>query len=174
MKIIDILREEKDEAGVYISIKPTVASAQDIEDFLTEHNIPMPVPQDKLHVTILSSVNPVPGLAFSSSKIEPPVVTQLGEYKVYESPPSEEKNGTRCLVVQLDSPQINEMHQHYLDTYDAEHLYGEFQAHITLSYDIGDMMIDQLPQIKNELTQVAFDHLSVEQYQKSWSDNLKQ
>lgn len=48
------------------------------------------------------------------------------------------KNGSNCLVLTLESKEIEDYHKQLLDKYKVKYIYPTFHAHISISYDIKD------------------------------------
>ena len=73
-----------------------------------------------------------------------------GEFDVWETSPTQGAK-TRCLILKIDCPELVARHKELMDEHEATYDYPVYQPHITLSYDIGDLDINDLPDVKKTI-----------------------
>lgn len=126
---ISFLKEDSSN-GTYVAVRPTGECADKINAFIVKHNIPNPIKQDELHVSILSSLD-------TDSRF-----TELGRISpAFTATPTmteawKTRDGKIALVVLLDSPQLVDRHNQIITEYKFGYIFDAYIPHLTLSYDI--------------------------------------
>lgn len=118
--------------GTYVAIKFNSDTCEQLQVLQNILNLPNKVPLDKLHSTICFSRIKIPYKALEETNFE------IGTAKSLEV--FEHKN-KRALVLLLDSKFLEDRHKYSMilgATYD----FPEYRPHVTLSYDIGNLFID--------------------------------
>lgn len=142
-------------AGVYFDEDTKKAVQQYIED----NNIPKPVNVDKLHTTLLYSRKFLPDY-IPGGMYKQPLVGTPTELVVWKTQGDEGKEPANCLVMKYDCPELVERHKSLMKEHGATFDYPEYTPHITLSYDIGDIDVDSLSNIKDAIKTIGI----VEEY----------
>lgn len=125
--------EERRKTGVYASCSYDDQSLQKLADWMNDHNdlIPMPVPLEKIHTTVVYSRAEFPcpiGKAIHLSDSQPfcpSGFTLLGK-------PEDEM---ACLVMLLDAEPLVHVHNFCVNE-GAKHDYEDYIPHVTLSYRV--------------------------------------
>lgn len=151
-------------AGVYFD-EDTKAS---VKKYIQDNNIPKPVNVDKLHTTLLYSrkflPDYIPGGMYDSSLIGTPQ-----ELVVWKTQGGEGKEPANCLVMKYDCPELVERHKSLMSEHGATFDYPEYTPHITLSYDIGDMDVADMSDIKKAVKQIGIVEEYGEDLQLDWA-----
>lgn len=130
--------EENKPAGIYVGVKFSDATNQNLAAYQAQHGIPSPTPPDKFHITILYSRNYVPWQP--KSDLDVVVTPEHSELAVF----GPRDGGASCLVWKLDSEYLTQRFELGMEmgaTFD----FDSYKPHITLSYDIGDFDYKALP-----------------------------
>lgn len=131
------------EQGTYIAVKLDKESQEKIVDFIKEHKIPNGVPADKLHATVIYSLDYVS----NAKKLVDKDMQFEGRPTKFDSFDGDTKN----LVLLFECDDLLDRHE-YFKKHGATHTYDEFKPHITLSYDVEDFNIKNLPKFTEKLT----------------------
>jgi hypothetical protein len=140
--------EEKEEEiktpdGTYAGVKFSDDTVARIKTFIEENEIPQPVPDDKLHSTILYSRKYLPDFQAAGDLDEPYEGTPT-EFDTWESQPDEDGIKSNCLVLQYDCDPLIERHNTLMNDYGATFDFDEYKPHVTLSYNVGDLDLSNL------------------------------
>ena len=73
----------------------------------------------------------------------------------------------KCLVIELDSPDLSALYKFYKDHYNASSDYDEFKPHITISYNYQNEAL-HLDLFHEMLKEVVFDEMQVQPMDASW------
>ena len=146
MKLEELMEERrKAERGTYAGVRYAPKTVEAIQSFLKEHSIPNPVASEKLHTTLLYSRKYLPHYEAQGS-LENPIKAKFDCYDVWKtSPQDESQEPWNCLVMKLHSPELVELHEKYMKEHQATFDYSHYHPHITLSYNIGDLDVSNLP-----------------------------
>lgn len=122
---------EKKEKGTYAGAHFDDDTKERIKTFMEENEIPNPVPANKLHTTILYSrkhcpdYKPAGEIDFNGKPIE---------FVIWEG-----QDGNNCLVLRYECEELVKRHEELMDEHDATYDFDEYNPHITLSYNAGDL-----------------------------------
>ena len=119
--------------GSYVAVKFSKESNKALKKFAKGLGIDNIIPSDKLHITVIYSRKPIPVSEMPHDKKEIDMVVQPDHLSIF--PTQSKKN---ALVLELNAPQLNELHKELMDKYKLTYDYDEYKAHVTLSYDCGD------------------------------------
>jgi len=144
MKLKDLMEQSK-KKGTYAGVRFDTETNRALHKYMTENKIPTSVRPDKLHTTLLYSRKHLPNYK-PAGKIQPPMTGNPTGLDVWETQ-GENSAKTKCLIFQYDCPELVTRHKSLMKEHEATFDYPEFKPHVTLSYDIGDMDIDKLPNI---------------------------
>ena len=120
------LFEQDHPNGTYAEVIPTPASLKTIEKLITTLNINEPTPSNEVHCTVTYSRKPCPDLANYEPKM--PVSARVQGFRMFPM-----RTGGICLVLELDSQDIVELHK-YARSLGCSHDYPEYTPHVTLTY----------------------------------------
>ena len=136
----EFLQEKYGTAGTYAAMKFTRESALNIRKYLVQNDIPNPVPQDKLHVTLLYSRKPMHGFV-PLGELEDPMEVRVEGFDVWDT-----QDGKKAMVARLDAPKLITRHKALMDRYEGTFDFDEYRPHFTMSYDVGpDFDKDAVP-----------------------------
>jgi len=161
MKIKELI--EKKQPGTYAGVHFNDETKDALMSFIKENKIPNPPPKHKMHTTLLYSRTPCPNYK-PRGEINPAYVGKPGQYNIWESQPDEDGNKTKCLVMEFDCPELNKRHEYLMKEHGASFDYDEYKTHVTLSYDVGDMDIKDLPKFDKslEITEEYYEPLDLD------------
>lgn len=146
MRLSDLLEQKEDETteGTYAGYRLDTDSEEALMEAIKSMNIPNPVSQEDLHITLLYSRKFLPD--YEPAKDTNIIVTP-SKFTIFDG-----QDGSKVLVLILDCGQCIDRHIRLMAYYDATYDFPEYIPHITLSYDIGDysledanMNFDKLP-----------------------------
>lgn len=136
--------------GTYAGVRLDKKSNNLIETYMKEHDVPNRVPTDKLHITLLYSRKYLPN--YKPSQTSYPMSAKTVGFHMWKTQSLEHKDSKNCLVLEINAPKLIKRHKELMDEHEATFDYPEYKTHITLSYDIGDFDISDLPKMHNLLT----------------------
>jgi hypothetical protein len=112
--------------GTYASLKLSPESSLQLDAFIS-NKIASGVDPDSYHCTIMCSRVPVPEA--DNIRVRLPIYAKAKGYELFST-----KDGKKCLVLLIESDEINWLHNHtnYLG---ASYDYPEYRSHITLALD---------------------------------------
>lgn len=164
---LQTLLEEDHKKGTYAGVRYDKATTDAIAKYIKENNIPNAIKPDKIHTTLLYSrkhcPNYIPGGMYKT-----PIIAKPKDFVVWQTSPTSGPK-TRCLVLKLESPELVKRHNELMKEHEASYDYDEYQPHVTLSYDIGDIEIDDLPDIRSTLKQLSVVEEYGEELDLDWA-----
>jgi len=144
MKIKELL-EEKSKKGTYSGARFSKKTVDALVAFCKEHKIPKAIDGDHLHTTILFSRKFLPDYK-AAGKYDEMIVAKPKQWNVWKTSPSDPNaEKTNCLVLETNCPALVERHKELMDEHGGTYDYDEYKTHLTLSYDIGDFDVKDLP-----------------------------
>jgi hypothetical protein len=131
--------------GTYIAARVHPFSESLIREFMEQNQIPLVYPnlEKRRHITIFSSDDDF------VSDFKPVKISYLAYPKSFDVFPTRE--GNRCLVMKLSCPDLVRRHHDIARTHGATDRFPEFKCHVSLSYDIGEYDISQLPPFESPI-----------------------
>jgi hypothetical protein len=125
--------------GTYIAVRVHEESESKIREFMERNKIPVVYPklERRRHVTLVSSDD-----GFMHKFVPKTAQVYCAFPEGFDIFPT--KEGNRCLVLRLNCPELIARHHEICKTYGCIDRYPEYKCHVSLSYDIGDMSIDNL------------------------------
>ena len=151
MKITDLLVEQKDKRGSYAAVTFDSSTNDAIQQYIEDNDIPNPIPTSKLHTTVLYSRKYLPDYE-PLGKITPSWKGIPTTLDVWESSGKlRDEPTTRCLVMEYDCDKLKDRHNFLMKEHEATYDFPSYKMHVTLSYDIGDLDIKDLPDIKDSI-----------------------
>jgi len=148
---LEELFEATEKKGTYAAAKFDSDSKKVIVDFVKDNEIPSPLDTDKLHCTVIFSKAHIPNFK-AAGKYDEPMECKPDGFEVWNT----RTEGVRCLVLKLKCPELVARHKALMKEYpEATYDYDKFKVHVTISYNIGEMDIKNLPEIKQSLMLVS-------------------
>lgn len=147
---IDLPNEAEHPHGTYAEVLPSSKSLRIIEKIIQKLGIENPTPSSEIHCTVTYSRKPCPGLIDYNPDL--PVSAKIRGFRIFPL-----QAGGFCLVLDLDSDDIHELHNYAIDmgcTYD----YDEYYPHVTLTYNWSN---NQIPKLDLDNQSLTFDRWNV-------------
>lgn len=168
MKLEHLFEQEK--KGTYAGVHFTEDTKKRIAKFIKDNNIPNGVPTNKLHTTILYSRKHLPNYE-PQGKISPVWIGKPKKFVVWQTKPTDKyPEPANALILKYDCPECVKRHKELMKEHDAEYDYDVFRTHVTLSYNIGDMDIKDLPD-PSEIGDIKIDEEYHEDLNLNWADD---
>ena len=123
--------------GSYAAVQFDPETVKALEAYQYDNDIPKPLNPDEFHSTVMFSQKYVPD--FKTLGEIPNWEGTFSEFDVFPS------DDDRALVLKYECHELKDRWQKIIDKYGATWDHKDFIPHITLSYNIGDMDIDNLP-----------------------------
>lgn len=132
MKLFEITQPEPSK-GTFIGVKLDVESIKKILDLISKLELEKPIPEEKIHITLVySDKKTLDGFASKSfTENDKPVVTAVN-FNVFAN---SQAPGSGCLVLEVDSEYLHSRNFEIVSKYDVEEKFPTYRPHITLSYD---------------------------------------
>lgn len=162
MRLQELLEQSKDkpEPGTYAAVTFSQATVDDILRYIKTNNIPNAISPEKMHCTVLYSRKYCPDYV-PMGTIDPPWVGTPTGLEVWESRgKNRDEDPSRCLVMKFTCDELTKRHNQLMKEHNATYDFPEYKTHITLSYNIGDMDIANLPSVNDTIPVVEI----VEEY----------
>lgn len=137
MKLNEIAELVKKPLGTYVAAKLDTKSKNSIVELCEELNLTNRIQRDKMHTTIIYSRVYNKNVVADNSQY--PMSATGKELKIFPT-----QDGKRALVLILDCPSMVKRHNDLMSEYELSYDYDKYNVHITLSYDVGDMNIDDI------------------------------
>ena len=133
----------------YISVFFDQTTIQHVINYIQLSKIPNPVSEDDLHCTLIlddedAIVDYVPICNYTPHMIGVPY--KLDVWKTL--------TGKNCLVLIFKCKALDDRHDLIVQENQSKHYYPQYISHITLSYDIGDLRIDSLPNVTDYISKI--------------------
>jgi len=138
MKLKEILEmKTEQEAGTYagVTFAPTTITA--FKNFIKKYKIPNATPIEKLHTTLLYSRKPLPNYK-PETHINPPYVGTPENFEIWKTRDTE----SNCLILKYNCPGLIKRHNALMKEHEATFDFKDYIPHVTLSYNIGDMTLE--------------------------------
>ena len=146
--------------GVYIEVEVEETSKLLLKEFCEENNIPT---NSDYHCTLIYSKKPFKGI-IDIPKIN--ITTKPINFIRFDN----EEEGIYALTLELDSKELRELHNFYMEKYNFKYDYEKYIPHITLSYKAKDVNKKDLPLPDFE---IKLDKINVEPLVENWADSKK-
>jgi len=135
---INKVNESTDKTGTYCGARFGKNSQERLAKFAEDIDVPNVIPMNKFHVTILYSRKFLPNFR-PEGYYKNPYSAQVESLEIWPS-----QGGKNCLVLKLDCDGLIKRHKYLMKEHGATFDYPEYKPHVTLSYDIGDMSIEDI------------------------------
>ena len=124
--------------GTYVGVRFDADTKKRIMDLISQLKLKNPIPEDKLHSTIVYSDKK--NLEGFTSKNPAGYSAKPKGFSLFDN---SENSKSKCLVMELDSEDLHSRHSDIVGKYDVEEKFPEYKPHITLSYDYDGEVPDQ-------------------------------
>lgn len=161
------LMEKKTPDGTYAGVRYDKDGVKLLSKYAEENDIPNPLDPNKVHTTLLYSRKYCPDYE-PAGKLDPPLKAKFDEMEVW--PTQDKKN---ALVVTLDAPELVKRHKTLMKELDATYDFDEYKPHITLSYDVGVLDVDKLPDIRDTIKEIDIVEEYGEDLVTDWANKGK-
>ena len=156
---------EQRKVGIYASCRFTDETKNKLDKWINEleTEIPNVIHFDHLHSTIVYSRN---DFEEPHQDLIESVLTER-EFSCSEFRILKTREGAGALAIVLDANPLIDLH-HKLKEYGADHNHDDYEPHVTLSYNVPDDFIVNLPvpDFKFEMDQILFEPLDI-----NWKNN---
>jgi hypothetical protein len=157
------------DAGRYIGIKFTPDTKEKLRAIIDDEAIPNGIDTEDLHSTVAySRGSNIPGYEVAG-KFEKPIKAEISYFDIFPS-----QDGKNCLVAKLNSPDLVKMHNKTRE-HGATFDYDEYKPHVTFSYDVGELMNDDLKRLTDRYKGTKL--YGEEEYESeiidNWTDKYK-
>lgn len=161
--------KQKEKKGTYSGVKFDNKTTNAILKYIKDNKIPKGLPSEKMHSTVLYSRKFLPNYK-PAGDYDKALEGTPTDFDVWSSN-NEDGSSTNCLILKYDCDDLVKRHKELMDTHNATYDFPTYDPHITLSYDIGDLDINQLPDIKDLLPIINITHEYGENLDLSWAQN---
>lgn len=131
------LYEMTDTKGSYAAVSFDATTTDALKAYQYDNHIPNPLSPDEFHSTVMFSKKYIPTFKPLGELDE-----WSGTFTKFDIFLSDDDN---ALVLKYDCHQLSERFDQIISKYGATWEYDSFTPHITLSYNVEDLDIDQLP-----------------------------
>lgn len=157
--------------GTYAGVRFDTDTVETIQAFLSAAELPNAIRPDKMHTTLLYSRKFLPKYT-PQGEISPPYTGTPTGLDVWESTPEDpDDTPSRCLVLEYTCPELVKRHEELMKEHEATYDYDEYKVHVTLSYDIGDMDIDDMPKFSDYIDAINIVEEYGEELDLGWAKN---
>ncbi len=122
---------------LYVSVEPDENTKRMLSHVALLHNIPNPYHPSKMHCTLIYSKKACKQPFIRNNAL---YTAEFEKWHVFKT-----QDGKNCLVAKLRSADLLQRHRDLMTEMGASYDFDEYLPHITISYDIGDLDIAQLP-----------------------------
>jgi len=150
-----------DADGIYISLALSEKSKTKLKKYLLENNIKESF--NDFHCTIIYSKKKFSGKIISDFEEIIVEKTSLGRFE------NKEKD-ENVVVLHLDNPKINSLHNFYMQNYDFKYDFPDYQPHMTLTYFGKEINLEDLNDLDFPL---IFDKLEIEKLDDNYVEKIK-
>ena len=133
---LDEIKKTK-QLGTYAGVRFTKDTVAALQKYIEDNEIPHP--ENDFHATLLYSRKHLP--KYFPINYDPPMPGKFKELKML----GPNKN---ALVISFDAPELEKRHKELRKEHNADWDFDSFIPHVTLSFDIEDIDVDELPDPK--------------------------
>jgi len=169
MKFAELF-EQSQKKGTYAGVRFDTTTNRAFHDYLNKNKIPTAIRPDRLHTTLLYSRKHLPNYK-SAGKLQPHLVGTPEKFVVWPARGVGGTGTTNCLVLQYNCPELVKRHNDLMKQHEATYDYPKFVPHVTLSYDIGDLDVSKLPNIKDTVKKITLVEEYGEDLDMDWAQN---
>lgn len=127
--------------GTYAGVRFDTETKRALHKYIKENKIPNSIRADKAHTTLLYSRKHLPNYKPAGK------INMTGNPTGLTVWNSQGTNGpkTKCLILKYDCPALAARHKALMKEHDATYDFPQYKTHVTLSYDIGELDVNKLP-----------------------------
>jgi len=152
MKLEDITEAKK--PGTYAGVRFSPSTVKALRAFGKDNGIPNRLPHENFHTTLLYSRKHLPNYT-PVGDYDNPLVGIPKVWEKWPSKPDDDGKVSMCLVLQFTCPELVKRHKELMDEHDAHYDFDEYKPHVTLSYDVGDFNVKDLPTFGDDIEIVS-------------------
>lgn len=149
--------------GTFVGLRMSDKTMDNIEKLIKKLKVPNPIDRKDMHTTLIYSRKELPEFK-EEGKLKEVKLATPKNFDIFKS----RQDGTNCLVVKLDAPDIVKRHKEIRKEHGATHDFDEYLPHITLSYDCGDFDFSKVD-VKELLPEIEFSEEYQEPLQLDWN-----
>jgi hypothetical protein len=142
MKLSDVVKTEE-HPGTYAGVRFDKRTVTAFEKYNKDNN--MPNPNDNWHTTLLYSRKHLPNYRPQEKYPSPYVGTPTG-FEIWPS-----SSGKNVLVLTYSCPYLYQRHHKLMQQHGATYDFDQYKPHVTFSYDVGDLKVEDLPKFERTL-----------------------
>ena len=176
MTLLQELFNKNNALGTYAGVHFSPSTIANIEQYIKNNKIPNPVRSGKLHTTVLYSRKHLPNYEPYGDYDNPLIGTPV-ELKVWNTQPDNNGNTSRCLVLTYKCDELSKRHDDLMSEHGATWDFPDYTPHITLSYNIGDMELEDFSDISDigdiEIAHEYHEPLNFDWAQKEGTERRK-
>lgn len=154
--------------GSYAAVTFCPNTVANIQHYVKEFKIPAPVKAERLHSTVLYSRKFCPGFV-ALGKLKKPLVGRPVQFHKWEIQGIVGSAKQYALVLEFDCPELVQRHKHLMQEHSATWDYAEYIPHLTISYDVKDLNIFDLPPIDKYLGEIRIVEEYGEELDLDWA-----
>jgi len=158
------LYEMENDKGSYAAVTFSPETVEALKAFQYDNNIPNPLNPDEFHSTVMFSRKYIP-----TFKALGALQNWTGRFTGWDVFPSDDDN---ALVMKYECVELAERFDKIMSEYEATWDHEQFIPHVTLSYDIGDMDVKQLPKYDGPIVLIN-EHAEDLDLSTNWADEHK-
>ena len=155
--------------GTYAGVTFSKKTLQEVKKYGKENQIPNLLSSSKTHSTLLYSRKHCPNYK-PAGEINPAWIGTPTHLEVWPSQPDDNGNSVNCLVLRYKCSELESRHKTLMDTHNATFDFDSYNPHITISYDVGDLDLDSLTDIKTNLKTIEIINEYGESLNLSWAN----
>jgi hypothetical protein len=148
MRSEEFLKEDfTKKKGTYAALRFSSETIEKLLEYIRNNDIPKGLDKDEFHSTLLYSRKFLPEYK-PIGKLETSLIATPINMEIWPSPPNAfKKEETNCLILKYEcDDQVNRFDT-LMDEHEATYDYDEYKPHTTLSYDIGDLQLEDLDDV---------------------------
>ena len=162
---LEELTEKNDTKGTYAGVRFDDQTVKSLQKYIKDNKIPNAIAAGKMHCTLLYSKKSLPNYK-PMGDIDPPMEGSPTGFEKWKSQPDADGNKSQCLVLTFNCKELVARHKKLMDEHNATFDFDEYKPHVTLSYDVGEMDIKDLPSITEK---VVLDKEYSETLKSDWA-----
>jgi len=152
----------EENTGTYAKLLPSEDTRNKIALIMTMFNLENHTSPRDLHVTLIYSRSEC---NIVKETVGLPVRANGKAFSIFAN-----ANGGNCLVVELESEEMQSLHKRFITDHGATHSYDSYKPHLTLSYDYNSTDVPSDTMLEH-FYHLCFDQVVVEPLSFDWIPN---
>jgi len=133
--------------GTYAGLHFDKETIERLLEYSKRNHVPKALAADEYHSTLLYSRKYLPEYE-PQGKLDNSMLATPLALEIWESPANAFKdNDTNCLILKYECQDQVDRFNELMDAHDATYDYDEYKPHTTLSYDVGDLSLEDLEDV---------------------------